>query len=205
MRGELHRLAAAQSPRPYMGFPVAGKSLHHLTRTPLTWRSGLTAAAASVQSGDDRTAGIIAATTIDVSLERAIRTRFRPLKPSDSDAIFAGTGPLSTFSGKIQIAYAMGLIGPQTRHDFTTIKDIRNVFAHSTRNYSFQTKQIYDRCLGMHIVKRNKNYTEFEDDLFDARFAFLSSTRVFWFLLQLKGNSKKRVRTKTRISDELTS
>jgi len=186
-----------------MGFPVAGKSLHHLTRKPLTWLSGLKAAAASNQSGDDRTAGIIAATTIDVSLERLIRTRFRSLKPSDSDAIFSGTGPLSTFSGKIQIAYALGLIGPYTKHDFSTIKDIRNVFAHSTHNYSFRTKQIHDRCLGMHIVKRNNNYTESVEEKFDPRFAFLSATRVFWFLLQLKGDNKRRVRIKKKVSDDL--
>jgi hypothetical protein len=171
---------------------VSKTSLHHLTRKPLTWRSGLTATASAFQSENDRTAGIIAATTIDVGLERLIKTRFRSLKAADAATIFSGTGPLSTFSGKIQIAYALGVIGPHTRHDFHTIKDIRNVFAHSAKTYSFKTPQIRNRCLGMHIVLRTMRLGDGE--IPDARHEFLAATRIFWFLLQLRGGGRVRVK-----------
>lgn len=45
--------------------------------------------------------------------------------------MFSGYGPLSTFSAKIEIAYAFDLFEADMFRDLKAIKDIRNAFAHS--------------------------------------------------------------------------
>lgn len=44
--------------------------------------------------------------------------------------LFRHNGPLSTFSARLDMAFALYLIGEKTRHDLDIIRDIRNDFAH---------------------------------------------------------------------------
>ena len=155
-----------------------------------------------VHTEDDRTAAISAGSLADVALERAIRTRFRSLKRQEIDTIFAGTGPLATSSAKIQIAYALGIIGPQTKHDLTTIKDIRNVFAHAHQDITFRNLSIRRRCLGMHIVQRNRlNLPVTRSNPFDARVSYLDLANVFQFLFGLMAQSRKRLKAEKDMGD----
>ena len=47
----------------------------------------------------------------------------------DVDQLFTGMNPLSTFSARIRIAYALGLVTEDEYHDLKIIKDVRNRFA----------------------------------------------------------------------------
>jgi DNA-binding MltR family transcriptional regulator len=172
------------------------KSLHHLTRKTLSWRTAISAMSSSLQSHSDQTAAIIASSAVEVALESAIKTRLRRLKLADTESLFGGTGPLATFSAKIQIGYALGIFGPETRHDLTLIKDIRNVFAHNAHNYSFRTKRLKEKCLGIHISKRNQDATDLEDGweiIPDARHDFLQATRLYLFLFKLISERRTRL------------
>jgi DNA-binding MltR family transcriptional regulator len=174
------------------------RSLSTLTRTRLSSRDFGYAIAAPIQAQDDRTAAIIAASAVDVALEAAIRTKFRNLSREEIDSLFAGTGPLSTASGKISVGYALGIFGSQTKHDLKTIKDVRNVFAHRPQNTTFKIKPIKDRIFGLHISNRN------HDDQFvrDPRQFYLEACRIYTLLLHLTGASRKRVRiSRVRKSD----
>lgn len=47
------------------------------------------------------------------------------------DKIFEGFGPLSSFSARIDVAFAFGLIDGDLRADLHKMRDLRNAFAHS--------------------------------------------------------------------------
>jgi DNA-binding MltR family transcriptional regulator len=182
------------------------KSLHHLTRKSLSFRAAIGAMAASFQNDNDQTAAIISSSAVEVALESALKTRLRPLKLSDAESLFGGTGPLATFSAKIHMGYALGLFGPETRHDLTLIKDIRNVFAHNAHGYSFRTKRIKDKCLGFHITKRHNDEAISEDGwsiIPDARNDFLQSTRLYLFFFKFLSQSRRRLSGPIKQSGDL--
>ncbi|RAT95702.1 MltR family transcriptional regulator [Brevibacillus sp. Leaf182] len=62
------------------------------------------------------------------------------------DNLFSGTGGLSSFSSRIEMAYLLGLISPSIKRDLNLIRKIRNKFAHSAQKISFDTSGISDRC-----------------------------------------------------------
>ena len=55
-------------------------------------------------------------------------------------------GPLGTFSAKIDLARALGLIDTQTRRDLRVIKDVRNVFAHAENPVRFASPEVVDNA-----------------------------------------------------------
>jgi hypothetical protein len=96
---------------------------------------------------DDRSVAILAAVHLESSLEAAILTKMIPLPENEVNEIFSGdAAPLSTFSAKIRMAFAMGILGPQTRKDLNIIKNIRNAFAHAQRPVKFDTPEIATAC-----------------------------------------------------------
>jgi len=67
--------------------------------------------------------------------------------------LFSHSGPLGTFSSRIDIAYAMGLIGPATRRDINLIRKIRNEFGHSHQMLKFTDDRIRNRCKELfHVI-----------------------------------------------------
>ena len=55
--------------------------------------------------------------------------------------IFEGTGPLSTFSGRIAVCTALGLTSSDVRHDLSIVRTVRNAFAHSYEPLSLSLYQ----------------------------------------------------------------
>ena len=162
---------------------MASRSLHSTTRKPLSWQ-GKVQVMYDAPTRADREAAIKSGSLVETSLEHAIKAKLVRLKKSEYKALFEGpSAPLSTFSAKIWIGYALGIYGPKAKHDLETIKDIRNVFAHATQHITFKNRQIVARCKGMHFVQRRlapgaKWRTP-------ARTTFLEATRVYAFLLTL--------------------
>ncbi len=60
--------------------------------------------------------------------------------------LFEGTGGLATFSARIAIAFALGLIPKNVRNDLTLIRRIRNEFGHNPRQIGFDHDAIANRC-----------------------------------------------------------
>lgn len=79
-------------------------------------------------------------------------------------ALLSESGPLAAFSARIELAYLLGLVSPVGRRDLHLIRKIRNDFAHSPTNVSFDTEAIRSRC------------GELEHDVFDEQ---LSPRRRF--------------------------
>jgi DNA-binding MltR family transcriptional regulator len=55
-------------------------------------------------------------------------------------------GPLASTWAKIRIAYALAVFGPKTYKDLETLREVRNVFAHSTHPVRFTTRVIAVNC-----------------------------------------------------------
>lgn len=98
-------------------------------------------------SSSDRAAAIMWSSFLEVGLERLLACMLRSdLSPDDRKNVFGFGGALNSFSSKIVMAYALKLIGPQTRFDFDQIKFLRNVFAHSWTSISFETPEVSAVC-----------------------------------------------------------
>lgn len=76
-------------------------------------------------------AAIVGAASIDDKLAQLIGKRFPNLSNTLREKLFTGYGPLSSFSVRIDIALAFGIIDSEMKSDLDAIRQIRNAFAHS--------------------------------------------------------------------------
>jgi len=94
-------------------------SLRDITRKRPSGRRTLSIVR-SIKDVDDRAAAIVLGSLVDTGLERVLKRRMRELTKSEYQDLFE-SGPLSSFSSRLKIAYALGLIGPKTRHDLGVV------------------------------------------------------------------------------------
>lgn len=96
----------------------------------------------------DRAAAIVGATLLEHGLKVIILSDFVKLNKTGTDALFdpERRGPLSSFSDRIKISYAVDLIGSKARNDLVRVQKIRNLFAHSAAKIHFGLPEISDLC-----------------------------------------------------------
>jgi DNA-binding MltR family transcriptional regulator len=75
-------------------------------------------------------------------VKAAIKTKTRDLSSKLEERLFSGYGPLNSFAGKIDIAYAFNIIETDIYNDLRALKDIRNAFAHSMENLHLNSPQL---------------------------------------------------------------
>jgi len=87
---------------------------------------------ALAQIASDYEAAMLSASLLEYMLMQAITTKFIPLGKDHLDSLFShdGAGPLCTFSAKIKLSYALGILSPETRSQIERIRIVRNHFAH---------------------------------------------------------------------------
>lgn len=98
--------------------------------------------------GSDRTIAVFGGSMVEWHLRRLMETFIlhggrKPVRPNFK-ALF--NGPLGTFSARIEIAYAFGVISEDQWWDMTIIRATRNEFAHSSYSRSFQDEDIAKWC-----------------------------------------------------------
>ncbi|SRR6266446_64679 len=103
----------------------------------------------------DRTAAILGGTIVENALRLALLARLRSDEKDHADLFEGAMGPLSTFSARINVAYALRIFGPKTLSDLQCIKAIRNAFAHSLMTMDFTTPQIVTVCDALISYKRS--------------------------------------------------
>jgi hypothetical protein len=97
-------------------------------------------------SESDRAAAVLGASLLDARLEDVFRTNLA----TNHDLLLGRSGPLSTFSSRINLAFALRWIDADTSHDLDIIRDIRNDFAHHLdHELSFATESIAARCCNL--------------------------------------------------------
>src|ERR1051326_2063172 len=70
---------------------------------------------------NDRLLAIVGGSAVEAALEGRL---LRVMRDGSREALFGIRAPLSTFSAKIQIAYALGLINNDVRRNADYIRDI---------------------------------------------------------------------------------
>jgi DNA-binding MltR family transcriptional regulator len=101
----------------------------------------------ALSAESDRGCVIFGSALISEALEELLKSFFRQA-PQDSRfirSLFDGYAPLSTFSARIQIAYAIGLVPRALRERIELIRKLRNEFAHESGPLSFENPHCGDR------------------------------------------------------------
>ena len=92
----------------------------------------------------DRSVVILASSYIDSYLENFLAKRL--VSHKRTKALFTGYAPLATFSAKIDISYAVGIIPEHLLKDLHQIRKIRNLFAHKADKLDFSSDEITHLC-----------------------------------------------------------
>jgi DNA-binding MltR family transcriptional regulator len=93
----------------------------------------------------DRGCALVSAAYLDSSLEQALRAKLwndQHCVKKAVEPLFDQMGPLSSFSAKIKLVYAMQLITAEQFKILEIVRRIRNQFAHSFDEASFTSPDI---------------------------------------------------------------
>ncbi|MCU8505918.1 MltR family transcriptional regulator [Vibrio vulnificus] len=99
----------------------------------------------TITSESDRGCALMAAAYIDECLGELLRSYFVD-DAKEVSKLFEFNGACGTFSSKIALAYALGLISKNVRSDLTLLRRIRNDFAHVSKPICFDENPIRSRC-----------------------------------------------------------
>jgi hypothetical protein len=103
----------------------------------------ITATIQEMSRHTDTAAAVVLVSRVEDWLGEAIKTKMRPdLSAKLRERLFAGYGPLSTFSARIDLAYALSMIDTEIYNDLRAIKDIRNKFAHAINVIHFASPEL---------------------------------------------------------------
>jgi len=99
------------------------------------------------QDESDRGASIMAASMLDEKLKTILYNFLIDCK--QTKGLLDGYGaPIGTFSSRLNLAFALGLISEYEFDDCNTIRKIRNDFAHKFElDFSFENQKINSLCL----------------------------------------------------------
>jgi DNA-binding MltR family transcriptional regulator len=82
---------------------------------------------------------------IEEQLANAIKQELF-LDDGEEADLLENTGPLATFSARIDFGYALGLYGKKAKRDLNLVREIRNAFVHSHRHIDFETPEVVELC-----------------------------------------------------------
>jgi hypothetical protein len=97
----------------------------------------------SVRKDGSRGSVILAGTLVEDSLRALLISRMAPGVEKDGPKdLFGPMKPLSSFSAKIRMGFALKLYGERTFHDLELLRELRNLFAHGTLAIDFDTPDV---------------------------------------------------------------
>ena len=117
----------------------------------------------ALSTESDRSLILVAASFLDEALEALQRARFCKKKRKGRPEIgplFDMFGPLSSFSAKIRIAYALDLIEEWTYRDLEIIRKLRNVVAHNIEDVRFDAQNISQLTKRLEAANIAVSYTK---------------------------------------------
>jgi hypothetical protein len=128
--------------------PAYISNLKSYARAKLSNNDDVEDSIADFSNESDRGAILLAATGIEDMLEYEILNRFPGLE-NDEPArkrMFEQDGQIASFSKKIEMAYALGIIDRDYRKKIDVIREIRNACAHSRKPLSLQQSVLRAAC-----------------------------------------------------------
>ena len=148
----------------------------------------------------DRGAVLVGAAFLDDLLQELLAAFFvDPASLSSAkerdrlNGLFQPNGAAGSFSSRITLAYALGLISKRDCDDLNLVREIRNDFAHKLRYASFSDDSIHDRCANLGIVR------DISDSGFTHHLDFGTPRRRYiWTVSVLYGRLVEKARTAER-------
>jgi DNA-binding MltR family transcriptional regulator len=132
----------------------SSKAIKNLGKAPLT-RDDLTAFTAELLHGTDRATALVGCALIDAEITEALTSIFVHRRKEDLEQLITSpNSPLSTLSAKIKIMFALGVVNEKVFDSLNTIREIRNIFAHSMRPLVFTTPEISAECAKLILPKK---------------------------------------------------
>ena len=104
-----------------------------------------------LQEEPDRGCAIVGAAFLEDALGSLLRAYFAD-DPDTVGQLLGTRGALGNFHHRIHMAFALGLIGPGDKQNLTTIRKIRNDFAHLYREADFEHKTIRPQCMQLRLL-----------------------------------------------------
>jgi DNA-binding MltR family transcriptional regulator len=96
----------------------------------------------------DRAAAIVGAAILEAKIEAALKVLLfdhaRNAQLSIHGEMFRFSGPLGSFSAKINLGFMLGIYTADSWRDMDYIRDIRNSFAHDLSARDFKTQRMRD-------------------------------------------------------------
>jgi DNA-binding MltR family transcriptional regulator len=138
------------------------------------------------QVESDRAAAILGVSYLDTVMENLLKKFFIQNNSFIDKQIFGDSySVIDSFSKKINLSYALGLLKQKEFEDLNNIRKIRNDFAHELHGLNFNSEKINSRCLNLKCAQ----------DVFDgplqevshdnsARFRYILTVSVLGHLIQ---------------------
>ena len=140
--------------------------------------------AAEFQNEGDRAAAILAAALLDEWLLRLL-TAYLIDDRKQVDLLLGQEQPLGSFGARIRVAYCLGLLDNELFGALTTIKRIRNAFAHQLHGLKFDSPAVAGDCAKLREALRIPDgFAEMADT---SRAAFMHAT--YSVLSSLRSNT----------------
>ena len=168
--------------------PESIETLRKLTRTYPDTSEMYAMIRLLTKPGAERALAITVSALLERALEACIISALKwPTAEKEANkevkGLFYGEGPLSSFSAKIKIGYALGLYGKVVRDDLDTIREVRNAFAHSTAHIDFRTAAVAVVCSRLRLFESiMPDETTSQSQTPAARFAVISQALTGLFL-----------------------
>jgi hypothetical protein len=106
-----------------------------------------------LRQGSDRAVAIIAGSLVETALtgylQRSVQVHGDMWKNRTHSS-----GPLGSFSMKIDVLYMFRFLTLESHGDLVLMKDIRNKFAHDLEITDFETPLIRDKCMHLKLVDK---------------------------------------------------
>lgn len=111
----------------------------------LSTAEDLAAFVSELQRESDRGLALVAAALIDEKLSDTLSSFFCESYKSKR-LLSEGNSPLGTFSSRIELSFALGLIDKNEYEEISIIRKVRNKFAHSKHGMKFENASIVGLC-----------------------------------------------------------
>lgn len=135
--GGIYRVASAKTNS--LGFKGVAKALRdHGNKSMAATDDDILAQAIAFEAETDRGAVILATTAFEDALREALERKFKHLSSDERDDLFGFAKPLNSFSAKILVAYAVGILNKPRKQIAEVVRIMRNTCAHSGQATSFK-------------------------------------------------------------------
>lgn len=99
----------------------------------------------------DRGCALMAVAFIDELLIELLKAYFIE-DEALTKRLLSSSGSLSSFSSRIDMAYALGLMSKNIVHDLNILRKIRNDFAHVSKPLTFEEDGLRSRCFALAVM-----------------------------------------------------